>query len=76
MRPGEAQLRQTLARLRRLPPEPKPLTLTPSTPYEVQLAAEIKALREELERLHARLNWLLTVIIGAALANSLLTVLQ
>jgi hypothetical protein len=76
MGPGDAELRRALTRLRRPRADPKPLNLSPTTPYEVQLAVEIKALRQELERLHSRLNWLLTVIIGSALANSLLTFLQ
>lgn len=71
MKPGEQRLRQTIARLTSRPPRP-PLTPNPTSGFEVSITERLKALTKEVDQLRGRLNWLLTVIIGAALINILL----
>lgn len=46
-----------------------PLKPEPSNAFEVALAERLKAIEAELDRLRTRLNWLLTLIVGAALTN-------
>jgi hypothetical protein len=79
--PGETRLRQALARLRpftaseaRQPP--KPLDLRPSNAFEVAVAEQIKQLRCEIDKLNARLWWLITVVVGLAAANLVLNLLK
>jgi hypothetical protein len=72
--PGETRLRQALARLR--PPAPKPLDLRPSNAFEVAVAEQIKQLRCEIDKLNARLWWLITVVVGLAAANLVLSLLK
>ena len=55
---------------------PEPLDLRPTTPFEIQLAEQIKALRADVDRLNSRLTWLFTLIIGASVANVVLSFLQ
>ena len=55
---------------------PKPLSLDPTNPFEVVLAEQIRHLRADVDRLNTRLNWLFTLILGAAVTNIILAVLQ
>jgi len=87
-RPGESRLRATLRRLARrvpsaagtVPESPKvspaqPLCLDPSNAFEVAVAEQIKALRDDVDELKDRLNWLFGLIIAAAVANVVLALL-
>ena len=84
---GEQHLRQTIAHLgrttqargdspRRGGAAPEPLRLEPTNPFEVAVAEQLRHLRCEVDRLHGRFNWLLTVIVGAALTNIVIAVLK
>ena len=64
---GSHRLKTSLQRLRR--PDPTPADLRPCTPFEVAVAEQLKAMREDLDQLQARLWWLFALIIGAAVAN-------
>ena len=55
---------------------PKPLSLDPTNPFELLLAEQIRHLRADVDRLNTRLNWLFTLILGAAVTNIVLAVLQ
>jgi hypothetical protein len=55
---------------------PEPLRLEPTNPFEVAVAEQLRHLRREVDRLHGRFNWLLTVIVGAALTNIVIAVLK
>ena len=55
---------------------PKPLSLDPTNPFEILLAEQIRHLRADVDRLNTRLNWLFTLILGAAVTNILLAILQ
>ena len=73
---GDQRLRQALARLRR-PREPAPpLCVDPTNAFEVAIAEQLKHLRADVDRLQGRINWLLGLIIAAAVTNVLLAVLQ
>lgn len=69
-------LAAAIRRLRGGGPEPlPPLRPEPSNAFEVALAERLKAIEAELDRLRTRLNWLLTLIVGAAVANVVLGLL-
>jgi hypothetical protein len=77
--PGENRLRQALTRRftaseARQPPTP--LDLRPSNAFEVAVAEHIKQLRCEIDKLNARLWWLITVVVGLAAANLVLNLLK
>ncbi|MGD8794957.1 MAG: hypothetical protein PVF47_20585 [Anaerolineae bacterium] len=54
---------------------PPPFTLDPSNAFEVQVAEQIRAMRQDIDELRDRLNWLFGLIIAAAVANVLLAIL-
>ena len=56
--------------LRTLPPS-APLSLDPTNPFEVLVAEQIKAMRQDLDRLESRLWWLFGLILAAAAADIL-----
>ena len=75
---GETRLRSALARLRRpgpTPATPELFTLDPGNAFEVAVAEQLKALREDVDRLQSRLDWLFGLIIAAAVANVVLALL-
>ena len=55
---------------------PKPLSLDPTNPFEIVLAEQMRHLRADVDRLNTRLNWLFTLILGAAVTNVILAILQ
>jgi hypothetical protein len=55
---------------------PYPFTLDPSNAFEVQVAEQIRAMRQDIDELRDRLNWLFGLIIAAAVANVLLALLS
>jgi hypothetical protein len=72
--PGENRLRQALTRRR--PPSHKPLDLRPSNAFEVAVAEQLKQLRCDIDKLNARLWWLITVVVGLAATNLVLNLLK
>ena len=82
MKPGESRLRATLSRLAQqraagASPEPStPLCLDPSNPFEVAVAEQIRALRDDVDALKTRLDWLFGLIIAAAVTDVLLRLLS
>ena len=72
--PGETRFRQALARLRQ--PSPPPLNLRPTNAFEVAVAEQLKQLRCDIDKLNARLWWLITVVVGLAAANLVLSLLK
>ncbi len=75
MKPGEQNLRRTLQRLHRPQPQKPPLDLNPTTPFEVAIAEQLRYLRRDVDKLNSRLNWLFTLIAGAAVTNIVLALL-
>lgn len=89
-RAGESRLRASLRRLGRTspplhdqsprpnpaPPNPQALCLDPSNAFEVAMAEQIRALRDDVDELKERLNWLFGLIIAAAVANVVLAFLS
>jgi hypothetical protein len=69
-----SQLKATIRRLR--PASPGPVELRPTNPFEVQVAEHLKAIDAELDQLRSRLNWLLTIIVGAAITNIVIALLK
>ena len=55
---------------------PQPLSLDPTNPFEIVLAEQMRHLRADVDRLNTRLNWLFTLILGAAVTNVILAILQ
>ena len=76
MKKGEERLRHTLRRLHQPPSAVPPLDLQPTSPYELYLGEQLKALRADVDKLTTRLNWLVTVIVGAAVTNVILALLE
>jgi hypothetical protein len=76
---GNKRLAAALRRLRPTanPTTPSPTwTLDPSNAFEVAVAERLKAMQCQIDQLTTRLNWLLTVIIGAALTNLVIALLK
>lgn len=74
---GDARLKQAIARLRsRRPKTLPPFSPEPSNAFQVAIAERLTALTDEVDRLRSRLNWLLTIIIGAALANTVIALIK
>jgi hypothetical protein len=85
-RSGESRLRNTVRRLGSRTagaaggPGPgaspaQPLSLDPTNAFEVAVAEQIRALRDDVDELKERLNWLFGLIIAAAAANVVLALL-
>lgn len=70
---GSARLAAALGRIgtarRGAALAPAPFDLKPSNAFEVAVAEQIKAMRQDLDRLEARLWWLFALIVGAAVTN-------
>ena len=65
-----------MRRLRRpASPAPPPLDPSPSNPFEIVVAERLRAMQKELDQIRSRLNWLLTLIVGAAITNVALAIL-
>ena len=73
---GDQRLRQALARLRRPREAAPPLSIEPTTACELAIVEQLKSLRADVDRLQTRVNWLLGLIIAAAVTNVILAVLQ
>jgi len=71
---GEQKLKATLARLR--PRPPPPLEIQPTNAWEVMIAERLQGLRDDVDQLQTRLWWLFALIIGAAIANVIVGLLQ
>ncbi|MFC2030958.1 hypothetical protein ACFLWA_09545 [Chloroflexota bacterium] len=74
MRSGEARLRATVRRMQRA--EPPPLEPKPSNAFEVVVAERLKAMQRDIDQIRSRLNWLLTIIVGAAITNVVLAIME
>ena len=73
---GEARLRTAVRRFQRpASPAPPPLDPSPSNPFEIVVAERLRAMQKELDQIRSRLNWLLTLIVGAAITNVVLAIL-
>lgn len=77
---GERRLRTALHRLGRkaaaggAAADPK-LCLDPTNAFEVAMAEQIRTIRDDVDELKSRLNWLSCLILGAAVANVVLALL-
>ena len=72
---GDEKLRAAPSRLRGVG-QPPPLPLEPTNAFEVAIAERLKALQAEVDQLRSRINWLFTVIVGAAIANVVIALLR
>lgn len=72
---GDEKLRAAMSRLRGARQTP-PLPLEPTNAFEVAIAERLKALQGEVDQLRSRINWLFTVIVGAAITNVLIALLR
>ena len=75
---GETRLRATLARVgaRSPRPDPPPLKPEPTNPFELAVAERLATLKADIDRVESRLNWLFALIIGAAVTNVVIALLQ
>ena len=76
---GEERLRAALRRLRARgdsPAQRPTFSLDPTNAFEVAIAEQIRALRDDVDELKERLNWLFGLIIAAAAANVVLALLS
>jgi len=53
-----------------------PLKVDPCNGFEVAVAERLKALQQDVDELRSRLNWLLTVIVGAAVTNIVIALVK
>lgn len=67
-------LRAALRHLR--PASCPPVDLRPTNAFEVAIAERMKALEAELDQLRSRINWLLTIIVGAAITNIVIALIK
>jgi len=71
-RPGETALLAAVRRRRRAPSF-KP---DPTNAFELAVAERLNALQKDVDELRGRINWLLTLIIGAALTNIVIALVK
>ena len=57
-------------------PGPPALDLRPTNPFEIQVAERLHSIDAELDQLRTRINWLLTIIVGAAITNIVIALLK
>jgi hypothetical protein len=50
-------------------PNPGPLDIEPTSPFEVVVLERLQVLRRDVDRIQTRLDWLFALIIGAAITN-------
>jgi hypothetical protein len=55
---------------------PPSLEVDPTNPFEIAVSERLKAMQQDLDRLRARLDWLLVFIVGAALTNVVISMLK
>ena len=82
---GETKLRASLARVgahrstlgpRSPRPPCPPLEPKPTNPFELAVAERLATLKADIDRVESRLNWLFALIIGAAVTNVVIALLQ
>ena len=75
---GESRLRAAVARVgaRSPRPDPPPLKPEPTNPFELAVAERLATLKADIDRVESRLNWLFALIIGAAVTNVVIALLQ
>jgi hypothetical protein len=75
---GETKLRASLARVGARGPRPPcpPLEPKPTNPFELAVAERLATLKADIDRVESRLNWLFALIIGAAVTNVVIALLQ
>jgi hypothetical protein len=83
---GEAKLRATIARMRKGHPQEghphggaptgAPLRPEPTSAFELAVAERLAALKADVDRVENRLNWLFALIIGAAVTNIVIALIQ
>ena len=82
---GETRLRAAIARVgahrstlgpRSPRPDPPPLKPEPTNPFELAVAERLATLKADIDRGESRLNWLFALIIGAAVTNVVIALLQ
>ena len=77
---GEAKLRASIARLRSpvgaAPGGCPPLKPEPTNAFELAVAERLAALKEDVDRVENRLNWLFALIIGAAVTNIVIALIR
>lgn len=73
---GSRRLHDSICRLRAARNRHPPLKPDPSNPFEVSVAETLKAMQREIDHLRSRLDWLLVFIVGAALTNGVINLLQ
>jgi len=80
---GESRLRAAIVRISASPrrrvsasPPPPPLKPEPTNPFELAVAERLATLKADIDRVESRLNWLFALIIGAAVTNVVIALLQ
>jgi hypothetical protein len=77
---GESRLRATLARVRVRSPVGAhggpPLKPEPTNAFELAVAERLTTLKSDIDRVENRLNWLFALIIGAAVTNIVIALIQ
>ena len=68
------KLGNLLGRSRPLQPEPAPLDDRPTTPFELWVLYELQGLRQDLDDIKKRVDWLTLAIVGASLTFILETI--
>ena len=76
---GESRLRAAIARISASPHPrvpPSPLKPEPTNPFELAVAERLASLKSDIDRVESRLNWLFALIIGAAVTNIIIALIQ
>jgi hypothetical protein len=78
IRPGESRLRAALRRVVAGQPRsaPPPLNAEPTNAFELAVAERLKTMQRDIDHIRSRLNWLLTLIVGAAVTNVVIALLR
>ena len=71
---GAERLKASVGRHRR--PPPPPFEPDPNSAWDVAVAERIKSIQQDVAQLRSRLNWLFALILGAAVANVVLSLFR
>jgi hypothetical protein len=76
--PGESRLRAALRGLvaGRPAQSPPPLKAEPTNAFELAVAERLKTMQRDIDQIRNRLNWLFTLIAGAAVTNVVIALLR
>lgn len=73
---GGDRLKSAVSRWRHRRKPSQQLTVEPTSAFDVQVSERLKSMQRDVDQIRTRVNWLLGLILTAAVANILLSLSQ